>query len=117
MRRLLICLGVLVALVAAFGLGLTTGRGSVDEPAPETGITEAEHDRLVDACVSESNAAAECTSYIAELVDTADDEGLSYAQVAEILAEGYEEQQRELEACLAEAAQRNGGSGHCYRDE
>jgi hypothetical protein len=53
-----------------------------DEPA---GISDAEHDRLIDACVGATGgdaARAFCTSWLADIVDVAEAEGVDYTRLA-----------------------------------
>jgi hypothetical protein len=55
-----------------------------DEPA---GITDAEHDRLVDACMAQGRVLDEenpatCTRYVAELIEWGEKEGMTYVELA-----------------------------------
>ena len=52
---------------------------AVDDDGPE-GITETEHDRLVDACVAQTDDTPGCVEWIAETVAQANEEDLSYAE-------------------------------------
>jgi hypothetical protein len=41
-----------------------------DEPEQAAGIGDAEHDRLIDACVAETEDRPFCTAWMAHVVDT-----------------------------------------------
>jgi hypothetical protein len=80
-RRLLLTLTALAVLAGAAVGGAVLDRTVLDdEPA---GITDAEHDRLIDACVAEDLARAGCTSWLAEIVEVAEAEGVGYRTLAE----------------------------------
>jgi hypothetical protein len=83
-RRLLLALAALVVLGGAVVGGVVLERTVLDDdPA---GISDAEHDRLIDACVGatgEDAARAPCTSWLADIVEVAEAEGVDYTRLAE----------------------------------
>jgi hypothetical protein len=94
MRRAAIVLAGVTLLVGVFAAGMVVGRatGSEDEPAEEpVGISDTEHDRLVNACVDEQIPAGECTTWIAERVQIANTDELSYEELAEEINDFYAE--------------------------
>lgn len=94
MRRFLVALGVLVALAGAVVGGVAVERTLLDED-DDDGISEAEHDRLVEACVAEGDRAAACVAYVAELVEWAEGEGIRYGELAGIMDDEFEQAERE----------------------
>lgn len=94
MRRT-VAVGAGVALLA---VGAAGGYGVAwladDEPA---GITEAEHGRLVEACVAETDDRPGCVEWIAESVAWADERGMSYSELSGVVADDLVEVQREAD--------------------
>jgi hypothetical protein len=74
----------IVVAGATFAGGVAVGR-STDRNS--RGITEAEHDRLVDACVAETDDGPGCVSWVADLVVYAEERGLSYDQVSGLVVD------------------------------
>lgn len=86
MRRFLFVLGVLAVLAAVAGGGMVLGMAVEGEPE---GMTEAEHDRLVDACVTQTDNGPGCTAWAGALVEAADRDGMSYVEVAEGMEDAF----------------------------
>jgi hypothetical protein len=83
-RRLLLALAGLVVLGGAVVGGAVVGGIALDRLVLDdgSGITDAEHDRLVDACVAKDLDRASCTSWLADIVEVAEAEGVDYARLA-----------------------------------
>jgi hypothetical protein len=86
-----------LVLAGAVGGGVAIGMALDDEPAAES-ITEAEHDRLVDACVAETDDHPLCVDWVAGVVEQANADGVGYVELTEMLAEEYEQDRREADA-------------------
>ncbi len=75
------------ASVLLFGAGVGVGYGvaHVVEPG-DMGVNDAEHDRLVNACVaSPDGEGAACAAFVAGLVDFVEREGCGYSEAAKLL--------------------------------
>ena len=70
MRRALLLFGALVVLAAAAGGGVVLGM-AIEDDEHDDGITDAEHDRLLDVCIYEWDAPADCAEFVAAVVDEA----------------------------------------------
>jgi hypothetical protein len=78
-KRILVALVVLLALGGAVVGGVVLDRLVLVDGS---GITDAEHDRLIDACVAKDLDRASCTSWLADIVEVAEAEGVEYARLA-----------------------------------
>jgi hypothetical protein len=81
LRGLLLALTALAVLAGAVVGGIVLDRLVLDDES--AGITDAEHDRLIDACVAKDLDRASCTSWLAGIVEVAEAEGVSYSRLAE----------------------------------
>jgi len=90
--RILRWLAVVALVVVAFLGGCVVG-GRDDEDSTDH-VTDAEHDRLVDSCVAEVNNPSGCAAWIAGVVEAADEEGLSYVDLSQMLADEYARDRR-----------------------
>lgn len=93
-----------VALFAAAGAGGFAVAQVLDDEAE--GISDAEHDRLVDACVAQTDDTPGCVEWIAETVARANEQDVSYAELSSLVAEELAEQQSEDEQRAADAQAR-----------
>ena len=85
-RRLLVALVVLVVLTGAVFGGIVLDRTVLDDDEP-AGISDVEHDRLVDACTAatramEADDPAGCASWIARMIEHGEGEGWDYVRLA-----------------------------------
>lgn len=78
-----------VLAVGVFVSGLLVGR-SMDGDSRGEEITEAEESRLVGACTDVGLTQAECVSWIAGVVEGAEERGTSYADLAQMIGDVYE---------------------------
>jgi len=85
-------------LLFGAGAGVGYGVGQLVEPSNK-GINDAEHDRLVDACVVSSDGdGAGCAAWVADLVDFVEGKGCGYGQAAQLLDIGMTHPDEESEA-------------------
>jgi hypothetical protein len=90
MKRLVVAGPVAGALAASvFVSGLLVGRSMDDDGGGEE-ITEVEESRLVGACTDAGPTQAECVSWIAGVVERAEERGTSYADLAQMIGDVYE---------------------------
>jgi hypothetical protein len=88
MKRLVVTLVAIVVLAGAVVGGVVLDRTVLDD---NQGITDAEHDRLVDACTTQArameteNPATICLAWIARISERADERGVGYAELADEL--------------------------------
>lgn len=94
MGRLLLVLVAVLVLGGAVVGGVVLNRTLLDDDEA-AGITEAEHDRLVEACTQEGDAPAACPAYVADLIELAEAEGVGYAELASQMDEDFERAERE----------------------
>lgn len=77
-------------LGAAFGGGVVVGIAVAGDdsgaPRDAEGITETEHDRLLDACMASTPEPASCPEYVTNIVGGAEDAGCGYTEAAELMA-------------------------------
>jgi hypothetical protein len=89
MRRALLALAIFVAGAVAGVVGGVALAGDGDEEPEVVGISDAEHERLVDAC--ESYGGDGCYLYVAELVAWGEPRGLGYEELLVALDEDEQE--------------------------
>jgi hypothetical protein len=88
-RRLVVGVVAAALLGASFVGGMATGRVTDDDSVE--GITESEHDRLLDTCIAETDEAGGCATVMADAIEMADADGWSYSRLTEWLDCVYDE--------------------------
>jgi hypothetical protein len=86
-KRVLLIGALVVVVGAVFGGGFLLGTATDDDTEKDAaGITEAEHDRLLDACMASTSKPAACPGWVSGIVDAANERGCGYGEAADLIA-------------------------------